>query len=180
MSTPATCRRQAPWQDQVVIVNTTTGTTLTTADVAYDPSQYGPLNPNASVAQQFAFTLPLDATGTGNIQVSVTTNLNHTAFEQGASLVTANLQTYTAGTDFPAGPTMLTVGGVDFTLVPFSGTANGLGVLQTAGSGSSIDIPVNITGASTVYTLINSTFGLDNDTVGSGRIQGNERSRRHV
>ena len=80
----------------------------------------------------------------GNLQVSVTANVNHSAFERGTSLVNANLQTYSNGTDYPVAPTTLTVGGVDFALVPQGTSSTSLGALQTPAGTTSFDIPVNI------------------------------------
>ena len=108
----------------------------------------------------------------GDIQVTVTANVNHSTFETGISQVNANLRTYANGSDYPIAPTTLTVGGVDFALVPDGTTASSLGVLQTTGSGTSFDIPVNIAGATTLYTLINSTYGVAGDTVGTVEVKG--------
>src|SRR5262249_14308393 len=108
----------SPWDDQVVITNTTTGNILTTANVPYDPNLYGPLASNGTLARSFAYTLPTNADGAGNIRVTVTANVNHTAYEQNGSLVNANLRNYTGGSNYPVAATTLTVGGVDFTLVP--------------------------------------------------------------
>ena len=113
----------AVWDDQVVITNTTTGDTLVTALVPIDPAVDGVLDPGSSLAEQYAFTLPSGADGTGNIQVTVTANVNHSAFESGTSLTNANLQTYANGGDYPIAPTTLSVGGVDFALIP-DGTAS--------------------------------------------------------
>ena len=69
--------------DHVVILNTTTGQTLTTADVLYDPTAAG----NGAIAagdfrpQQFAFTLPQGVAGAGQLQFTVTTNYYNQVFE---------------------------------------------------------------------------------------------------
>ncbi len=160
------------WDDQVTIVNTTTGATLTASDVTTDPNLVGELAPGASLSQQFAFTLPTGADGTGNIQVTVTANVNHTAFEQSTSQVNDDLQGYANGSDYPIAPTTLNVGGVDFALVPFGSSTASLGILQTTGSGTSFDLPVNITGAKSVSTLIDTTYGEDGDTVGTVEFKG--------
>ena len=101
-----------------MITNTTTGDTLVTALVPADPGVDGVLDPGASLAEQYPFTLPTGADGVGNMQITVTANVNHSAFESATSLTNANLQTYTNGGDFPSAPTTLTVGGVDFALIP--------------------------------------------------------------
>lgn len=83
------------------------------------------------------------------------------------SYVNSNLQNYTHGSDYPIGGTSLTVGGVAFTLANYPG--GGTGVIQTPYqlSPSSFDVPVNVANPTTVYTLINSTWGIDGDTVGA-------------
>ena len=157
------------WYDRVVITNTTTGVTLTTADVLTDPNVLGPLAPGGSLARQFAFTLPSGADGIGNIQVSVTSNVHFNAFEQGTSLANSDLRGSGNGQDYPIAPTTLTVGGVDFALVPEGTSTTSLGIIQTNGS---FDIPVNIAGATTLYTLINSIWGTPGDTVGTVEVKG--------
>lgn len=81
--------------------------------------------------------------------------------------VNSNLQNYTNGSDYPPGGTTLTVGGVQFTLANYPG--GGTGVIQTPSRStpSSFDVPVTIANPTTVYTLINSTYGALGDTVGS-------------
>ena len=64
------------------------------------------------------------------------------------------------------------MGGIDFALVPDGTSTSSLGVLQTDGSGTSFDIPVAIAGATTLYTLINSTYGEAGDTVGTVEVKG--------
>ena len=173
--TPATCPRFASWDDQVVITNTTTGDTLTTALVHTDPNVDGVLTPGASLARQYAFTLPTNADGVGNIQITVTANVNHSALSnRRTSLTNANLRTYANGGNYPSAPTTLTVGGVDFALIPSGTTSSSLGILQTSGSGTSFDIPVNIAGATVLYTLINSTYGVAGDTVGTVEVKGTD------
>ena len=162
----------ALWNDQIVITNTTTGATLTTANVSYDPNLYGALQSNGTLAQQFTFTLPTTVDGVGNIQVTISADVDHTAYLQTGSLVNANLRSYSGGSNYPTAPSTLTVGGVDFTLLPDGTTASSTGIIQTPSGTSSYDMPVNITGASTVYTLINSVYGTFGDTVGSVEFKG--------
>ncbi|HMF36428.1 MAG TPA: hypothetical protein VKF17_07295, partial [Isosphaeraceae bacterium] len=82
--------------------------------------------------------------------------------------VNANLQTYTNGSNYPSGGTILTNGNVSFTLAYYTDTT-GLGAIQTPSTppSTSFDISVNIPNPSTVYTLINSAYGEFGDTVGS-------------
>ena len=85
----------AAWDDQVVITNTTTGDTLTTADWSTRTRTWTASRPGRRrLARQYAFTLPTGADGIGNIQITVTANVNHSAFETATSLVNANLRTY--------------------------------------------------------------------------------------
>ncbi len=162
----------ASWNDQVVITNTTKGDTLLTALVPVDPDVVGVLDPGAFLAQQYSFTLPEGADGVGNLQVTVTANVDHSAFESGTSLTNANLRSYSNGGDYPAAPTTLSVGGVDFALIPDGTTASSVGILQTGPSGSSFDIPVNIAGGTVLSTLINSAYGIAGDTVGTVEVKG--------
>ena len=161
-----------PWDDQIEITNTTTGDTLASALVPYDPNQYGPALPGSSVPQSYVFTLPTTADGSGNIEVTVTANYSHTAYSTGTNLANANLQTYANGGYYPVAPDTLTVGGVDFALPARRRAANSFGVLQTNGAGTSFDIPVNIVGPAVGYTLINSTYGEAGDNVGSVEFKG--------
>ncbi len=162
----------ADWEDQVVITNTTTGDTLATALVPIDPAVDGNLIPGATLAEQYGFTLPTSADGLGNIKITVTANINRSAFESGTSLTNGNLRSDGNGGDYPSAPTTLSVGGVDFALIPSGTTASSLGILQTSSSQSSFDIPVNIAGGTVLYTLINSVYGTAGDTVGTVEIKG--------
>ncbi len=89
------------WDDQIVITNTTTGATLTTTDVPYNPSLFGPPSPGGTAPQQFMFTLPTDADGTGNIQVTVTSDINHTAFASGTDVTNSQTVTRFSGAVAP-------------------------------------------------------------------------------
>jgi hypothetical protein len=80
--------------------------------------------------------------------------------------VNSNLQTYTNGTLYPKGGTQVTVQSVPFTLASNHGM--GTWVIQAPQSKvSSFDVKVSVANPSTVYTLINSTFGALGKTVGS-------------
>jgi len=93
--------------------------------------------------------------------------------------VNADLQTqYTNGSNYPSGGTILTNGNVSFTLAYGPNGTSGTGTLQTGPfnpssavnipvSTSTFDIKVNIADPGTVYTLINSAYGLLNQTIGS-------------
>ncbi len=81
--------------------------------------------------------------------------------------VNSNVQKYANGSNYPAGGTTLTVEGVEFTLANYPG--GGTGIIQTPNrsSSSSFDVPVNVANPTTVYTLINSQWGVYGDTVGA-------------
>ncbi len=84
--------------DHVVVKNLTTGLTLATADLPYDPTAAGngPIAVGGSVARAFNYTLPLGSAGAGQIQVTVTTNDYNQVFEYntagpgGTSTATSN------------------------------------------------------------------------------------------
>ena len=140
--------------------------------VLADPAVDGDLGPSVSQAEQYAFTLPSGADGIGNIEISVTANVDHTAYASASSLTNANLRNYTNGSDFPSAPTTLTVGGVDFALIADGTAPSSLDILQTTGSGTSFDIPVNVSGGMVLSTLINSTYGAAGDVVGTVEVKG--------
>ena len=62
--------------DQVTITNLTTDQVLASASVPYDASVLGNLAAGASAPQQYAFRLPDGEAGVGQIQITVTTDLN--------------------------------------------------------------------------------------------------------
>ena len=80
-----------------------------------------------------------------------------------ASQTNADIRTYTNGTNYPIGPSLLTVGTVPFNLVPQTAVANSLGVVQTSAATSSgpqsFVFNTNVFGVTTGYSLINSGFG---------------------
>jgi len=69
--------------DHVVIQNVTTGKTLGTQDVAYDPAAggNGPIGAGQSRTRQLSFTLPQGTAGAGQIQVTLTTDNYNQVFE---------------------------------------------------------------------------------------------------
>ncbi len=77
-----------------------------------------------------------------------------------SGLTNANLQTYTNGTNYPLAGSTVTIGGVDFQLATFGGDPATTGVIQTPEGDSSFTIAVNLANVGTVYTLINSAFGV--------------------
>jgi hypothetical protein len=83
-----------------------------------------------------------------------------------SALVNADVTTYSSGDLYPQNGGPLTVGGVGFNLAtigPDSHTA----VIQTSDTVASVTIPVGEFGITTVYTLINSIFGIDDSHIGT-------------
>jgi hypothetical protein len=89
-----------------------------------------------------------------------------------AALTNANIRTYTGGTNYPIAPTGISVAGVPFALVQFQGAPNTLGVIQTPGGTNSFTIVTDVPGATTVYTLMNSTFGVAGQEIGNIEFKG--------
>ena len=75
------------WYDHVVIYNATTGATLLTRDVYYDPtlSGNGSIAVGDSRARSTTFTLPDGTPGVGSLQISVTTDYYESIFEYNSS-----------------------------------------------------------------------------------------------
>ena len=69
------------WVDSVSIVNTSTNQTLVTAEVPYDASSLGALEPGGSAAQQCILRLPDGDPGVGNLTITVTTNADNSVIE---------------------------------------------------------------------------------------------------
>jgi hypothetical protein len=88
------------------------------------------------------------------------------------SQTNANILTYTGGSNYPVAPTSVSVAGVPFQLVTLQGTANTLGVIQTPEGNSSFTILTSVSGASNVYTLMNSAFGQSGEKIGSIEFKG--------
>jgi hypothetical protein len=88
------------------------------------------------------------------------------------SQTNANILTYTGGNNYPVAPTSVTVAGVSFDLVTDQNTPGTLGVIQTPGGNSSFTVLTNVTGATTVYTLMNSAFGAAGADIGSIEFKG--------
>jgi len=80
-----------------------------------------------------------------------------------SGLTNSDLQTYTNGTSYPVGGNTVTINGVNFLLTTLGGNAGTTGVIQTPYdySNSSVTIDVYQANVGTVYTLINSAFGLN-------------------
>ena len=64
------------FKDQIVITNVTTGAVLATGDVLYNAASLGNLASGASVTQEYDFSLPNGGAGVGQIQFTVTADIN--------------------------------------------------------------------------------------------------------
>ncbi len=74
------------WSDQVTVVNTTTGQTLATVNVPYDATSSGNLSAGAVSAQRSdSLTLPAGTAGVGQLQITVTADIDNAIFEYNAS-----------------------------------------------------------------------------------------------
>lgn len=83
-----------------------------------------------------------------------------------SSLVNANLSGYYNGSVYPANGGPVTIGGVNFNLASYPG--GGTGVIQSAnGNPDTYTISVGQADVSTVYTVINSAFGIYGSTIGA-------------
>jgi len=83
-----------------------------------------------------------------------------TAVNLGA-FVNANIRTYTGGTSYPVGGQVRNFGNVPFTLALLGADANSFGAVQLPANNTLTvrSFPVSISGATHVYTLINSAWG---------------------
>ena len=78
--------------DLLTITNTTTAQILATAEVPYDAASLGNLAAGASAPQQYAFRLPDGTSGVGQIDFTVTTDVNNNvSTPQGEPSKTATL-----------------------------------------------------------------------------------------
>ena len=81
-----------------------------------------------------------------------------------SSLVNTDITAYTGGNDYPQNGGALTVAGVNFSLA-VSGPQSHTSIIQTSGT-QTYSIPVNRTGVTVAYTLINSSWGICGTNVG--------------
>ena len=102
-----------------------------------------------------------------------------------SALVNTDLNTYSGGGNYPLNGGSLTVGGIDFNLAAYTG--GGTGIIQLSGDTTDIGganppfqtpvtIPVGLSGVVTVYTLINSIFGLEGTQIGTLDFMGSSSS----
>jgi hypothetical protein len=92
--------------------------------------------------------------------------------------VTADIRTWSSGTNYPAGGFYANYAGITFYFMGFPGITNGLGIVL-AGVGSvaapkTNNFPVNVTNAVAVYTLMNSEYGKLGSTNGTLEFYGDQ------
>jgi hypothetical protein len=82
-SNTGTATVSAAFFDRVTVVNTTTGQTLTSSTVPYDPATAtnGAIAAGDARARQFSFTLPPGTAGAGSLQVTVAADTFNQVFE---------------------------------------------------------------------------------------------------
>ncbi|MBL9120199.1 MAG: hypothetical protein JNL80_09830 [Phycisphaerae bacterium] len=88
--------------------------------------------------------------------------------------INADIRSYTGGISYPLGGQTLSFGSVPFTLGLLNGSTTTLGAVQLPGNGQPTvhSFPVNIAGATRLYTLINSTWGVYGVTNGKIEVFG--------
>lgn len=112
---------------------------------------------------------PLGTLALSSLTLAALTTAAHADFVSVSieSQTNANIRNYTGGSNYPTAPTNISVANVPFQLVTDQGASGTLGVVQTPGGNSTFTILTNITGASTIYTLMNSAFGQAGANIGS-------------
>ncbi len=76
----------AAFFDRLIVTNLSTGSTIASATIAYDPSApgKGSINAGASVARSATVTLPVGAASVGDLQFTLTTDSTNQIFEYNA------------------------------------------------------------------------------------------------
>ena len=72
------------WTDHLTVLNTTTGQTLLSTDVPYDPLSDGSIAAGDSRNRQYSFVLPDGYPGAGDLQILVTTDWSNNLLEYNA------------------------------------------------------------------------------------------------
>ncbi len=73
------------WYDRVVVRNTTTSQTLVNASVYYNASSLGSLTNGQGRSRQYSFQLPNGPAGAGELEFTVTADVNNNLFESNPS-----------------------------------------------------------------------------------------------
>ena len=101
-----------PFSDLVQAVDTSTGQTLASAPVPYHETARGPIAGGGSAAQQFSFQLPYGLPGVGQLQVTVTTDVNNQVpeFNPSGTGATNNSATLTTSSSLGSTPDLHATG----------------------------------------------------------------------
>ena len=171
------------------IRNVTTGETLATALLTYDPAAAGngPIAPGGSRPRQFSFTMPDLARGTGQIVFTVTTDVDNTIFESnaGGTAETNNTSSITQTSTLAPYPDLRVA---NLAVDPATGLQSGSGVVVhwedtntgSRATGGSWHDRVTVQNATTGEILVTATLLYDATAVGNGPIApGGSRARQY-
>ena len=160
------------WTDHVTVVNNSTGQTLFTTDVPYDPTQSG----NGAIAggdsrnRSTSFTLPDGAAGVGSLVATITVDSTNTISEYNTAGNAETNNTSTAMTTSTlAAYADLQVTGL--ALTPSSGIQSGNSLTATWMDKNQGNAAVNA--AFNDYVLIQKVVGSNFTTIASGFVAGN-------
>jgi hypothetical protein len=157
------------WTDQVQVVNTTTGQTLTTASVPYNAATSGNIAPGAtSPLLSYTTRLPDGPAGVGHLTITVTVNSTGTLYEYNSAgtAQTNNTASVTTSSTLAPYPDLQVTGLVTSPSTLRSGTT----VTATWNDANTGNAPVS--GSFTDYvTVVNTTTG---QTLASGFVAYNE------
>src|SRR5262249_32108539 len=70
------------FHDAITITNLTLNQVIASDTILYDESSLGPIAGGSSAVRQYSFTLPSGSLGSGQIQISVTTNSDNAILER--------------------------------------------------------------------------------------------------
>ena len=164
--------------DQVVVFNTTTGQTLLNQSALYDPSASGggPIAPSDSRNLSTSFTLPQGAAGVGDLQVTITTNVDESFFEWNSSGTGQSNNSATASISSTRAPYPdLQVTGL--TVNPATPVSGGSVAITwndanagNAPASSSFDDHVTVTNTATGQVVASGDVNFDASATGSGPI----------
>ena len=169
--------------DLVTVTNTTTGKTLATMPIPYDPSAVGdgPISANGSHDRQIGFFMPAGADGGGQIQFSVTTNYQHQVVETDSSPDANNMQILTV----TSAVLLADLNVANLTVTPASGLKSGSALVvhwddQNIGNlavSASFSDSITIRNLTTGQSLITAPVFYDVSAAGNGPIGSGGSSR---
>jgi hypothetical protein len=159
--------------------------TLTSASVPYDAAAAGPIGPGQSAHRQYPFTLPVGPAGAGQIQVTVTTNVNHDISERNNDGTADTNNTATLTVQSTVAAPDLQVGSLS--IEPASGLRSGSNLVvhwaEVNAGNAAAAVPfsdsVTIRHTTTGETLAAASVGYDPGAAGNGTIAaGRSRAER--